>query len=98
MEHELDDRVRAMFQEKLQEGVQCNNADCILQATCERFYDPLRKENQNQPEVAESGLVRYDPDRDDCFVLRRRLTGDLAIHREWTKTTKRHRRRGGNWS
>lgn len=97
MERELEERVRVMFAEKLDLGVPCSNQDCSLNSTCERFYDPLRLEYQNLVGGVPS-CVAYNPDRDNCFVLRRRLVGSMDNHREWTKTTKRHRRRGGNWS
>lgn len=96
--HELKARVQVMAAEKLALGVPCINSSCSLKITCERFYDPLRTENQNQPSLSTAQCFGYNPDRDNCHVLRRRLTGDPAVHREWAKTTKRHRRRGGSWA
>lgn len=95
MESELEARVRAMTKEKLDLGVPCINADCSFRSTCERYYDPVRTEYKGKEAPTE--LIAYDDERDSCFVLRRRLQGTPEVHREWTKTTKRHRRKGGMW-
>lgn len=75
--------------------MKCNNADCKLRASCENFYEPFRRENQDIRMPV--NLVSRDPDRDDCFVIRTRLQGTPEVQREWSKTTKRARRAGGYW-
>lgn len=95
MVHELESRVRAMREEQLANGVRCNNVACEMRISCERFQDSSRTEQKS--EGHSSPVACYAPDSDQCFVLRRRLQGTPDIHREWTKTTKRHRRKGGNW-
>lgn len=86
-----------MAAEKLAMGVPCSNSACSLKSTCERFYDPLRIEYQLVGETTPA-LGAYLVDRDDCFVLRRRLVGSMDNQRQWTKTTRRHRRKGGEWT
>lgn len=79
-------------EEAIEKTLLCNNVECVLKIACARFWDPIRTENVRQ----ESGeLHKYTPD--ECYIQRRQLQGTPEIFRKMKRTTKRHRRSGGEW-
>jgi len=73
----------------------CNNERCTVRASCAKFYDVYRAEFKDmKPPFSVQTFIK---EVDNCFVLRKQLEGTMDNQRKWSKTTKHHRRRKGEW-
>ena len=74
----------------------CNYSECPSRASCARFHDPYRAEQKGLPDTVL--VIEYHPLTDNCFVLRKQLQGTMDNQRYYSRTTKNHRRKKGEWA
>lgn len=67
----------------------CGNKDCGLRSSCERFYDPLRREHKD---IIRSSVIMLSDPIDDCFIIRNVLSGTLENQRAWSRKIGKHKR------